>query len=204
MKFIKVSLFAIGFTLITRWDQIYENWFSTENVSTHAGQIETGGRLANPPALPDLPTSTYWRKSIRPFMVEPSNRIGRLLEDKDIYTDDKMLKQSWWWESDKGFYYADEKRHGQGVLRLASGNVWKGPFVRGKKHGHWVVQFADGSMAEGQYLSGMKNGHWVYRWHNGDIWEGFFVDGAEHDQWIYQDADGSVKYETYRNGELVE
>ena len=55
------------------------------------------------------------------------------------------------------------KRHGQWVLRDASGNFFEGPLVEGKRHGRWVIRFASGRVDEGPYVAGKRQGQWVER-----------------------------------------
>ena len=88
--------------------------------------------------------------------------------------------------------YVDGKRHGQWVLRFASGGVEEGPYVDGKRHGQWVLRKANGDVGEGPYVDGKEHGQWVLRAANGDVGEGPYVDGKAHGQWVGRTADGDV------------
>ena len=51
--------------------------------------------------------------------------------------------------------YKDDKRHGRGVGRFASGAVYEGDYKDDKRHGRGVYRYADGSIRhDGQWKAG--------------------------------------------------
>ena len=96
--------------------------------------------------------------------------------------------------------YVDGKQHGRWVIRYANGDVAEGPAVDGKRHGQWVERGADGDVSEGPYVDGKRHGQWVTRWANGGGSEGPYVDGKRHGQWVARYASGSVDKGPYVDG----
>ena len=96
--------------------------------------------------------------------------------------------------------YVEGKRHGDWVLRLADGGVQEGPYVDGKKQGPWVLRFASGSVSEGSYVEGKRQGRWVLRFASGSVSEGSYVEGKRHGDWVLRDADGDVGEGSYVEG----
>ena len=70
---------------------------------------------------------------------------------------------------------------GEGVLRLSTGEKYKGGFKNGKKNGKCIEESKDGTRFEGTYIDGVKNGKFVERDKNGNV----------------------TKKGTYKNGRIV-
>ena len=65
--------------------------------------------------------------------------------------------------------WKDNQMDGEGVLRLASGEKFKGSFLQGKKHGKCIEEYSDGTRFEGYYKNGEKDGPFVERDANGNV-----------------------------------
>ena len=120
----------------------------------------------------------------------------------------------------------DGRRHGQWVIRFASGTVWEGPYEAGrwhgqwvfrikgwgvgggpyvddKRHGPWILTDGDGGKWEGSFEEGKQQGIWVWREKDGDVHEGPIVEDKRHGQWVRRKKDGSVEDKFYVEGKIV-
>ena len=59
--------------------------------------------------------------------------------------------------------------NGEGILRLASGEKFKGTFKNGKKEGAGIEEKKDGTRFEGHFHNGLKDGDFVEKDRNGNI-----------------------------------
>lgn len=58
---------------------------------------------------------------------------------------------------------------GEGILRLSTGERYKGGFKEGKKNGKCIEVAADGTRFEGAYVDGVRDGAFTERDKNGNI-----------------------------------
>jgi hypothetical protein len=92
------------------------------------------------------------------------------------------------------------RRHGQGTITLANGDVYSGTFVNDAITGSGVYTFTNGDVYEGELIDGLKNGKGIYRYANGDLYEGgFYLDFRDGEgKFIW--ADGSSFEGIYAGG----
>ena len=76
------------------------------------------------------------------------------------------------------------RRHGQGTITLANGDVYSGTFVNDAITGSGVYTFPNGDVYEGNYYEGMRSGLGRYTYSNGNYYEGSFVNGAMAGQYL--------------------
>ena len=58
---------------------------------------------------------------------------------------------------------------GEGVLRMQSGEKYKGTFRNNKKNGKFTVVYADGSRFDGSFMDDEKDGKYVEYDRNGNV-----------------------------------
>uniref|UniRef100_A0A0E0BDW0 Peptidase C14 caspase domain-containing protein n=1 Tax=Oryza glumipatula TaxID=40148 RepID=A0A0E0BDW0_9ORYZ len=110
--------------------------------------------------------------------------------------------------------YRQGLRHGHGVYRFYTGDVYAGEWSNGQSHGYGVHTCEDGSRYIGEFKRGVKHGLGHYHFRNGDTYAGEYFADRMHGFGVYSFANGH-RYEgawhegrrqglgmyTFRNGE---
>jgi hypothetical protein len=78
--------------------------------------------------------------------------------------------------------WKDNRRQGEGVLRLADGTVYRGHFENHKRNGHGEYAWSDGRSYVGEWQDNRIQGRGTMTYANGDAYSGDFVDGKRHGQ----------------------
>ena len=84
--------------------------------------------------------------------------------------------------------------HGEGVLRMASGQSYEGTFVEGEMTGFGLRRYADGSTISGQFEMGEAHGHCTFVAATGESYEGAYQGNVRHGEGLLVKADGE-RYE---------
>ena len=86
----------------------------------------------------------------------------------------------------------NDKKHGRGIFRFASGDTYEGDYQNDKQHGKGVYRYADGSTYEGDYQDGKKHGRGMFRFVSGSTYEGDWKDDNMHGKGIYRYVDRDI------------
>eukprot|EP01118_Nematostelium_gracile_P012018 TRINITY_DN4334_c0_g1_i1.p1 TRINITY_DN4334_c0_g1~~TRINITY_DN4334_c0_g1_i1.p1 ORF type:complete len:521 (+),score=118.68 TRINITY_DN4334_c0_g1_i1:88-1563(+) len=73
-----------------------------------------------------------------------------------------------------------DKWDGEGSFIWKSGDRYVGTFKDMKRNGKGKLIYSNGSSFEGEFIDDRVEGDGVYRWNNGDVYEGSFKDGKRH------------------------
>ena len=109
-------------------------------------------------------------------------------------------------ESFEGEFH-DDKRHGSGVLTLASGEVREGTWIDGQPQtpGLWQITFASGDKFSGTVgVDGRPDGHGTLKYATGDVYVGAFSGGMRHGEGTMFHRDGDVQKTTFLNDVTAE
>ena len=74
--------------------------------------------------------------------------------------------------------YLDDKKHGQGEFKWASGGNYRGGYQHDIKTGYGEMYWADGSIYRGTWERGIQNGLGIMIFSNGTRKEGIFKDNV--------------------------
>ena len=91
-----------------------------------------------------------------------------------------------------GEYDNGRRRHGQGRMVYACGDVYEGEWKAGVREGHGTFLYATGHMYEGEWKADVFEGHGTYRYASGDVYEGEFKADVQEGHGTFQSADGNV------------
>lgn len=100
-------------------------------------------------------------------------------------------------KEEKGDYSGESKdglRHGRGVNKYPSGNVYDGEWENDKENGYGTYIWPNGDKYEGYFKNGFRNGRGTYTWPNGEKYVGQWVKGKRNGQGTdyYSDGDKYV------------
>lgn len=70
--------------------------------------------------------------------------------------------------------YHQDKKHGYGEFKWASGNSYKGEFRNDEREGHGEMKWVDGSSYIGEWLRGIQHGYGKMHFADGQVREGYF------------------------------
>eukprot|EP00984_Skeletonema_dohrnii_P002245 scaffold786_cov91-Skeletonema_dohrnii-CCMP3373.AAC.3 len=73
----------------------------------------------------------------------------------------------------------------------------------GRKNGQGILRMANGDVYKGQFKDGMLHGEGKYTWAEGGEYDGEWSNNKEHGKGIFKDKDGTVKDVVCNNGELL-
>ena len=79
--------------------------------------------------------------------------------------------------TNKNGAWVNDKMHGDGVYKFASGSVYEGAFRENMFHGKGVYLYADGAKYVGQWENNKMHGQGEYTDAAGVIWSGTFFNG---------------------------
>lgn len=124
------------------------------------------------------------------------SRISAYAADGSVYEGE--------WDQETGYFL---KR----TIKYADGAVYEGEWKNDKYNGQGT-QYLGGSEVGpdvdfyvGEFVDGYREGHGTYTWvSSGDTLEGTWVDSKTNGILTYTYADGTVVYEEYDNGTLIE
>jgi hypothetical protein len=88
--------------------------------------------------------------------------------------------------------WKDNRRHGEGVLKLADGTIFRGHFENHKRNGHGQYTSTDGNRYDGEWQDNQIHGKGIMTYANGDVYSGDFVDGKRHGQGTIQWAESHL------------
>ncbi|KAL3780732.1 hypothetical protein HJC23_001014 [Cyclotella cryptica] len=98
-----------------------------------------------------------------------------------------------------GGYNSAGKRHGEGKLEWANGNVYIGWFKNGVIEGRGTITFHDGTEYSGQWRNNKFHGEGTRRFKNGNVYNGSYVDGKRHGQGKCYFANGDLYSGDWKN-----
>ena len=87
-------------------------------------------------------------------------------------------------------YYLGElkngRRHGQGIMRYASGRVYEGNWTSDMRHGRGYEKYANSNVYDGEFAKGKAEGKGVYSWANGEIYDGEWKAGLKNGDGVWK------------------
>lgn len=118
--------------------------------------------------------------------------------------------------------FSNFKKQGKGVLRMKSGDFYKGDFEfdemegygeyyyenndkyvgefkKGQRHGKGLFKFKNVGFYDGNWEDGFQEGHGEFNWDNGDKYKGLFEKGKMHGKGIYEYIDGKKYKGEWKN-----
>ncbi|KAL7483305.1 hypothetical protein ACHAW6_008958 [Cyclotella cf. meneghiniana] len=98
-----------------------------------------------------------------------------------------------------GGYNSAGKRHGEGQLVWAHGDVYVGSFKNGVIEGRGTITFHDGTEYSGQWQKNRFHGEGTRRFKNGNVYDGHYVDGKRHGQGKCYFANGDLYSGDWKN-----
>ena len=93
-----------------------------------------------------------------------------------------------------GWMDQDNRPNGNGVFRVANGDVYEGEWKHGQQHGHGVYTWSEGDLYTGSWDDGKPHGRGVFVYSNGRIYDGFFARGSRQGMGVFTWPNGA-KYE---------
>lgn len=69
--------------------------------------------------------------------------------------------------------------NGEGVMKLASGEVRRGEFLHGELQGKGLIEWSNGTRYEGELQGGKPHGQGKFEWPNDAVYEGAFAGGLQ-------------------------
>lgn len=145
-------------------------------------------RFVAPIILPPLQNSYY--EQLNPLK-------GKLSVSSDMIYIEQLIKalepyKKIQKEGYKGEYNKNGLRHGKGISKYASGEVYDGEFKDDKRHGKGIYKYPSGSVYDGDWNNNKKNGKGTFQYASGDVYDGEWKDGNMHGKGIYKYASGAV------------
>jgi hypothetical protein len=105
------------------------------------------------------------------------------------------------------------EKHGFGIFKYTSGNIYEGHFRNDQRHGHGYFKqtsryvMCEGRLATGIYTGSWKNdfkdGYGKYIFSNGDVYEGYFCKGSMHGMGLMTEANGLKHKGNWRKGKYI-
>ncbi|KAL3797788.1 hypothetical protein ACHAWO_000405 [Cyclotella atomus] len=99
----------------------------------------------------------------------------------------------------EGDYNAVGKRHGEGTLTWANGDVYVGWFKNGYMEGRGTITFHDGTEYSGQWHKNKFHGVGTRRFKNGNVYNGNYVEGRRQGQGKCHFANGDLYSGNWKN-----
>eukprot|EP00898_Chlorokybus_atmophyticus_P002909 jgi/Chlat1/3619/Chrsp237S03612 len=118
----------------------------------------------------------------------PTSGTGKFFyEDGAIYEGEwKLMPQSA--EGGTSARHA-RVRHGKGVY-TEHAYSYDGEWANDKMHGHGVFRYASGASYEGEWENNSYQGTGTYKWSDGSRYEGAWRDNRMHGEGVYRDREG--------------
>jgi hypothetical protein len=97
--------------------------------------------------------------------------------------------------------FKNDRKHGTGVMRFATGQVYEGKYIRGEMI-EGKMTYEDGSVYEGCWFDGMRHGRGKCTFIDGSQYEGDFEEDAFHGDGQFTWSDGGWYLGEWFDGEM--
>ncbi|OHS96369.1 hypothetical protein TRFO_10047 [Tritrichomonas foetus] len=90
--------------------------------------------------------------------------------------------------------FLNNRRHGEGELKMGDGTIYKGFFFNHKRHGDGEYTDPDGNNYKGEWNEGRIEGKGVMHYSNGDVYTGEFLNGKKNGKGTIEWAAKGLSY----------
>ena len=171
---------------------------ATNHLLAHPLTVGYKNRIAHP--TPELYSDMLFTVSIDGYVCEIQLHVAVIFNAKKggaghtMYKLCRLVLQAPIVSVDTytGGYDNGGRRHGQGRMVYASGDVYEGGWKAGVKEGHGTCRYASGNVYEGEFKADVFEGHGTLRFADGNVYEGEFKAGVREGHGTYRSATGDV------------
>jgi len=174
--------------------------------------LDTGGKiLSRDPTGPIASRSNSRLPDGKALRQDPTGPPGQLYQGQ-FHTDGQMkhgvgllhhVDQGMAGNVYKG-EFAQNKKHGRGVLTWPDGRQYKGQFANDEFHGNGEMKWPQGIKYVGQYINGLKDGEGTCFFPDGSRYAGQFCQGQKHGKGQYVQANGIESTLYYKMDKVCE
>ena len=171
---------------------------ATNHLLAHPLTVGYKNRIAHP--TPELYSDMLFTVSIDGYVCEIQLHVAVIFNAKKggaghtMYKLCRLVLQAPIVSVDTytGGYDNGGRRHGQGRMVYASGDVYEGGWKAGVKEGHGTCRYASGNVYEGEFKADVFEGHGTLWFADGNVYEGEFKAGVREGHGTYRSATGDV------------